>query len=241
MNREIMNQSRFSPSVVVFGPQGYSPPADELDYLHSWLQDHAGGIQWVRDIQQMPKIWERYVQHTPELASLDGHFQIQCFVEWVNGRRGSPQPATDGDGGKCMSGVIAVPLLVILQLSQYYRFLHLSELSHEQFLRRLCGDDETWGSVQGYCTGFLVAAAIASSMTEDELNANATAAVNLSIGVGAYSDVMNLKHDRSNQANLLTVLLTRSGQEKELLSGSQQVWKNTVFLLSPPHLLPPSC
>ncbi|KAJ5610338.1 polyketide synthase protein [Penicillium lagena] len=172
----------------------------------------------------MPKIWERYVQRTPELASLDGHFQIQRFVEWVNGRCGSPQPATDGDGGKCMSGVIAVPLLVILQLSQYYHFLHLSELSHEQFLRRLCDDDETWGNVQGYCSGFLVAAAIASSRTEDELNANATAAINLSIGVGAYSDVMNLKHDRSNQANLLTVLLDRSGQEKELLSEFQQIY-----------------
>ncbi|CAL5873013.1 uncharacterized protein PFLUO_LOCUS7282 [Penicillium psychrofluorescens] len=224
MKSEIMNQSRFSPSVVVFGPQGYSLPADELDYLHSWLQDHADEIQWVRDIEQMPKIWERYVQHTPELASLDGHFQIQCFVEWVNGRRASPQPATDDDGGKCMSGVIAVPLLVILQLSQYYRFLHLSELSHEQFFRSLCDEDDSWGSVQGYCTGFLVAAAIASSRTEDELNRNATAAINLSIGVGAYSDMMNLKHDCSNQANLLTVLLARSGQEKELLSGFQQIY-----------------
>jgi hypothetical protein len=195
--------SPLSPSLIIFGPQGSPPSVEELGALQTWLQKKRARFPWVRDLQNIPNIWNRYVAHTPELGSLDGQSQIQSLTQWINGNGSLPTEPVSG-------GLLAVPVLVILQLAQYYHFLEANSFSHEQLLG-LCAA----GSTQGYCTGFLAAAAIASSPTLQELDTNAAAAIYLAIGIGAYSDLMN--RDGNNDPNLLTVRLTHGSQKEELV------------------------
>jgi malonyl CoA-acyl carrier protein transacylase len=197
------------PSILIFGPQGCRLTDGELSSLQNWLCQTKTHLQWVRDLEKIPEIWDRYIQHTPELTSLHGQSQIQCFMQWA---KGSGSLTTES----LTSGLVAVPLLVILQLAQYYHFLELRQSSHKELI-----DSFGPGSVQGYCSGFLTAAAIVSSGNAGELDTNATAAIYLAIGIGAYSDLMN--QDSKDEANLLTVRLAYSTQEEELLQRFKDV------------------
>lgn len=110
-----------------------------------------------------------------------------------------------------MSGILTLPMLVIIQICQYFQYLELHGITHAQFLAQL----RAGGGVQGYCGGLLPAIAIACSRDEAEVVENAAKAARIALAIGAYGE---LGDDESVPgATTIVVRLKRPGQGEEIL------------------------
>lgn len=78
-----------------------------------------------------------------------------------------------------MSGILSLPLLVIIQVGQSLEYLKLHRIKHAEFIAQL----RKGGSVQGYCGGLPPAIAIACSKNEKEVLKNATIAMRIATSI----------------------------------------------------------
>ena len=116
-----------------------------------------------------------------------------------------------------MSGILSLPLLTIIQVVQYFQFLEVKRLCHTDFVARL------WdrGGVQGYCGGLMPAIAIACSADAAEVATNASKAMAIALGVGAYGE---LGDDENIQGpTTIVVRLKHAGQGKEIVEDFPDV------------------
>ena len=81
--------------------------------------------------------------------------------------------------------VYALPVTVILQVTQYFRYL--SWLGVDDAHRRVI-EGVQYGGIQGFCGGFLSAIAVASSEKEADIGAVAAISLRLAASIGAYAD-----------------------------------------------------
>ena len=84
-----------------------------------------------------------------------------------------------------MSGILSFPLLMIIQVGQYLKYLELHGIKHAEFIAQL----RKGGGVQGYCGGLPPAIAIACSKNEKEVLENATIAMRIELAIGAYGEL----------------------------------------------------
>ena len=121
---------------------------------------------------------------------------------------------TTGDSApiaNALSGILSLPLLVIIQLGQYFQYLDLHGVRHSDFLTHV----RKGGGVQGYCGGLPPAIAIACSKDEAELVKNAAVTMRIVLGIGAYGE---LGDDESVPgATTVVVRMKRAGQGEELV------------------------
>ena len=121
---------------------------------------------------------------------------------------------TTGDSApiaNALSGILSLPLLVIIQLGQYFQYLDLHGVRHSDFLAQV----RKGGGVQGYCGGLPPAIAIACSKDEAELVKNAAVTMRIVLGIGAYGE---LGDDESVPgATTVVVRMKRAGQGEELV------------------------
>lgn len=88
---------------------------------------------------------------------------MQNLSDWI----------TTGDASlisNVTSGILSLPLPVIIQVGQYLEYLELHGIKHAEFIAQL----RKGGSVQGYCGGLPPAIAVACSKNEKEVLENAT-------------------------------------------------------------------
>ena len=126
-----------------------------------------------------------------------------------------------------MSGILTLPMLVVIQICQYFQYLELHGISHAQFLAQL----RAGGGVQGYCGGLLPAIAIACSRDEAEVVENAAKAARIALAIGAYGE---LGDDESVPgATTIVVRLKRPGQGEEIIEKFPGVsFSNLACLLT---------
>lgn len=130
------------------------------------------------EVQRLGETWDILAARRADIAALhQGPRYLQALHSWVE--TGASEPVANA-----MSGILSLPLLVVIQTCQYFQYLKLAGLTHAEFLRGL----ET-GGAQGYCGGLLPAMAVACARDEEEVVRKAGIAMRVALAVGAYGEL----------------------------------------------------
>ncbi|KAL9608393.1 MAG: hypothetical protein Q9167_006773 [Letrouitia subvulpina] len=193
-------------SAAIFCPQSKAPGEAYLGELHAFLCQNHHLRGFVQDILSLGDTWAVLGSTRKDIAGLSqGPQYIQNLVNWISTGQSSKI-------ANCMSGILSLPLLVIIQISQYFQYLEQYSLSHDQLAEKL----RAGGGIQGYCGGLCPALAIACSRDEAEVVEHAAAAMRIALAIGAYGE---LGDDESVPgATTIVVRLKRAGQGEELVS-----------------------
>ena len=166
------------PSMAVFCPLSKAPKEEYLNQLHSFLSNNETLKPLLAAAKDLEKTWSIFAKHRADIAEMDGGPKsIKALAHWV--ANGDPSLLLND-----MSGILSLPLLTIIQIGQYFQFLQLRGISHSELLEHLKA-----GGTQGYCGGLFPAIAIACSSSEEEVVSNASTALRIALGVGAYAEL----------------------------------------------------
>lgn len=130
-----------------FCPQAAAPNEAYLNGLYSFLsQDEYGKMLLERVIDLKAKeVWHIFAKDNDDVQSLtQGLEYIDMFHDWAVG--GTARPLATA-----RSGIVALPLLLVLQVGQYLRYLKANGIRHEDFIANIRP-----GGLQGYCGGLPV-------------------------------------------------------------------------------------
>ena len=192
-------------SVAVFCPQSKAPGENYLTQLHSYTRRNEHLESLLKKLLDLQDVWAVLANEREDIADLgQGPRYVQDLSEWF----------VTGNSSKIanrMSGILSLPLLVVIQTCQYFQYLELHGMSHSQLMAHL----RAGGGIQGYCGGLLPAIAIASSHDEVEVVENAAKAARIALAIGAYGE---LGDDESVPGATTVVVRTkRVGQGDELI------------------------
>ena len=192
-------------SVAVFCPQSKAPGESYLTQLHSYTRRNEHLESLLKKLLDLQDVWAVLANEREDIADLgQGPRYVQDLSEWF----------VTGNSSKIanrMSGILSLPLLVVIQTCQYFQYLELHGMSHSQLMAHL----RAGGGIQGYCGGLLPAIAIASSHDEAEVVENAAKAARIALAIGAYGE---LGDDESVPGATTVVVRTkRVGQGDELI------------------------
>ena len=213
------------PSMAVFSPQSKAPKEGYLDEVRSYLCGKVELRPLLDSIENLPNTWSYFAQHNPDIAALEqGKRHTQALSEWVKNGKSSGI-------ANVMSGILSLPLLTIIQVVQYFQFLEVKRLHHSDFMQQL----RDRGGMQGYCGGLMPAIAIACSMTEAEVVANACKAMKIALGIGAYGEL----GDDENVLGPTTIVvrLKEEGQGGDIIKDFPDVSCSILFLETPKSLM----
>lgn len=110
------------------------------------------------------------------------------------------------------SGIINLPVLILLHVVQYFQILDLQGIGHTDLRWQVRGA----GGIQGNCGGLFAASAVAYTKDEEEVVKNAAILMRLVVGVGAYGKVGD-ESTKSGTSSII-VRLKREGQAEELVA-----------------------
>ena len=206
-------ESNVYASVAIFGPQSKNADADYVRGLRNYLLYRDELKQLVETIHALPQIWNLYADHRVDIKRIKhGKLCAQRLVDWIE--KDEQAPLSEG-----LSGILALPLLVIIQITLYLQYLELKGIDHSTFLRSL----RPLGGVQGYCGGFLAAVAVSCAKSESEVVQNACKALHIALGIGAYSDLEEDIFNENATHKTAIIRLKHDRQDEELLKGINHV------------------
>ncbi len=195
-------------SAAFFCPQTKSPDETYLAGLHTFLSQNQYGEILLGDIAALADIqlWECFSSVRADVRDLiHGPKCLATLRDW----------AIDGNSGslsKTQSNITSLPLLAVLQIGQYLRYLEVRGITHRDFVTEVQGGG---GGVHGYCGG--LPAAIRISCAEDELQVvkNMAIAMKILVGIGAYTEAAD--ENKGAENTLLAIRLKYEGQAEDLI------------------------
>lgn len=197
-------------SAAFFCPQSRAPDEEYLAGLHLFLRHNQYGQILLQELSGLDGIWTIFANARDDIRALSqGPMFVDMLRDW----------ARDGDSGPlatARSGIVALPLLLVLQIGQYLRYLEVNELSHYEFVAEV----RQAGGLQGYCGGLPAAIAIACAKDEKEVATNAAIIMRVVLGVGACSEAA----DGTSGSTALAIRLKHEGQGDELARAFPGVW-----------------
>lgn len=186
------------PAAILFGPQTKLPTLHHLQRQSDILRSDPQLKVLLETIQSLPSLWNLLLCHEPRFSRIRGHDLVSHLTGWL-GEEPAPSitPAHN---------IICTPLTVITQVLDYVQYLRDNEsnFNHSQLLGGL-----SLAGMQGFCTGFLSAAAIACSENVQDIAKYASVAVKLALVIGAYVDL------DAELNNLETVCVVVKGKSKQ--------------------------
>lgn len=168
------------PSLVVLGPQTSFPSAEHLSQLRLILLNDRRLTTFLTELKNLASFWKILADADSSLNQVPGLQSLEDITNWID-RGDFPVQISE-----TLPNVLSTPLTVIIHIVEYFNYLkHLGpSVSHSQILNRL-----RVGGIQGFCTGFLTAVALACSSDEEEVNQFGAVALRLAVCIGAYVDL----------------------------------------------------
>ncbi|KAF2108587.1 putative polyketide synthase [Lophiotrema nucula] len=188
-----IDDSSESSQIFIFGPHigGFTKQAMDKMVRPILQGPHQ---EWVLEATAgLSGYWEALTEKMPEIdAAIPGLKQLGDFDSWLrHGQADMPQDAQ-------LPNIIITPLLVLIQLTQYWQYLELTQdgargdvhadLVHQQQQSGKSHQFETLG----FCSGMPAALAVASAHNREELEKYGSVAVRLAMLLGALVDARNV-------------------------------------------------
>lgn len=210
--------SQFAPSVAFFCPQSKAPTEAYLAQLQKYITKNPRLHPLAEGITSLKDTWATLCDGHTDIAKLTtGKRHVVSLEQWIT--NGIAGPVSNS-----MSGILALPLLVVIQICQYFQLLEMHDVTHCQMLESL----KNGGGAQGYCGGLPTAFAIACAEDEDHVVRLAIKAMRMALAVGAFGE---LGDDESIAgATTIAVRLRASQQGDELIRGISGVSSLLVTL-----------
>ncbi|KAK8091034.1 6-methylsalicylic acid synthase [Apiospora phragmitis] len=194
-------------SAAFFCPQTKRADEGYLDMLYRFLKQNKYGTRLLSEVAALADddLWNVFAWVNDNIRGMShGPRVLTTLQDWaVNGRSG-PLSTTQ-------SNITSLPLLSVLQIGQYLRYLDVHGLSHWDFVSDI---REGGGGVHGYCGGLPAAICISCARSEDELVEYMGAALRILVGIGAYTEATDENSGAEN--TLLAIRLKNEGQGEEL-------------------------
>jgi hypothetical protein len=189
------------PSAILFGPQTKLPTLHHLQRQRDILRSDSQLKVLLETIQSLPSLWNLLLSHEPRFSRIQGHDLVSHLTGWLGEE---PAPSVTPS-----HNIICTPLTVITQVLDYVQYLRDNEsnFNHSQLLGGL-----SLAGIQGFCTGFLSAAAIACSENVQDIAKYASVVVKLALVIGAYVD---LDAELNNLDAVCVVVKDKSKQSNE--------------------------
>jgi hypothetical protein len=115
-------------SVAFFCPQSRAPDEEYLAGLHLFLRHNQYGQILLQELSGLDRIWTIFANAWDDIQALsEGPMLVDMLRDW----------ARDGDSGPlaaARSGIVVLPLLLVLQIGQYFRYLEIHGLGHYEFV-----------------------------------------------------------------------------------------------------------
>lgn len=204
-------------SGAFFNPQSRAPTPAYLSGLYAFLHQHTHGRTLLKYVSEYDIAWPVWAAAREDIRTLPNAQQyIKALVDWASGGPSAPV-------SEARTGVIALPLLLILQIGQYFRYLDHNRLSHAEFLAQT-GEA---GGIQGCCGGEPPALSIALAKDEAQVVENAAVFLRILLGVGAYIEAVD--DWTSSEPTILAVRLKHEKQKGELMQKFPGV-SDSIFI-----------
>ncbi|KAF2792078.1 BcPKS16, polyketide synthase [Melanomma pulvis-pyrius CBS 109.77] len=203
-------------SAAFFNPQSRAPTPDYLSNLYVFLCHHPHGRVLLQHVADLHSTWPVWASAREDVRTLpNAEHYVSLLVDWAKGGPSTPV-------SEARTGVIALPLLLILQLGQYFRYLEHHSLSHADFI------DQTRqaGGIQGCCGGEPPALSIACAENEAHVVENAAVLLRILLGFGAYIEALD--DWTSSEPTVLAVRLKHEAQREELLYKFPRVYVSAI-------------
>ncbi|KAL9619500.1 MAG: hypothetical protein Q9160_005863 [Pyrenula sp. 1 TL-2023] len=143
---------------------------------------------WILEaILELPSYWDALISKMPEIArAIPGPKQLSDLDSWL--RHGAADIAPD----VTLPSIIVGPLVVLIQLTQYWQFLELSHKGQPaaDVQASLVASSKDYKKTEslGFCAGLLGALAVASANNRQEFQKYGAVAVRLAMLIGALID-----------------------------------------------------
>jgi hypothetical protein len=194
-------------SAAFFCPRARRPCVDYVTELRSFLNRNKYGTSLLIHVSKIDQAWRLFADARPDIRALPyGVRDLNLLITWAEG---GPVPEVC----ETSSGLIALPLLLVLQLGQYFRYLEVHNISHEDFLYQV----QPAGGIHGFCGGAAAALCIACAKNENEIIQNAAVLLRITMGLGAAMDAAG--DPTSSAPTTIVMRLKYEGQGEDLLKS----------------------
>lgn len=166
-------------SMVFFGPQYPMFSQADLSELQQSLLGNPNLKPLVDTLTDLPSLWPTLQEAYPDLDRIQGAEQLQHLSIF-------PESGTFPNI-KALNNMILASLTIVSHISKY--FCHDEEAHNPTFAAEMGSSN-----VQGFCVGFLAAAAIAGSQDREELQKHSSTALRLAVCIGAIIDLDEVAH-----------------------------------------------
>jgi hypothetical protein len=209
------NMSTRLPSGVFCGAQSI-PSSNSYDSIRLRLRKDPDLQHLAQTVVELPALWSSLTD-THAFCDASVGDPLKSFSDWI---------ASDDPGSltipESLPNVLLAPLTVVFQLVQYTRYLreqHHAAISHAQILQSVSSPG---AGVQGLCTGFLTATALACSRDLDEVNTNGAVAIRLAMCIGAAVDAEERKMEGGNRTQCLVANGSPHLDRREVMAALEQ-------------------
>jgi acyl transferase domain-containing protein/acyl carrier protein/SAM-dependent methyltransferase len=208
-------------SAAFFCPRTRPPPDRYVDEMRIFLRQNRYGASLLAHVSDLESTWALLSDSRNDIASIpEGDYLTQVLVDWS-----SDGPSNSVCSAK--SSIIALPLLMILQLGQYFRYLEAYGVRHAEFLQQVRQN----GGIHGYCGGCAAVLAIACAENEEEVVRLAGVLLRVVLGIGAAMEAAD--HQASQHSATIAVRLKNEEQGEVLtrkFPGVSRCYHTTIFL-----------
>ena len=167
-----------APTIFLFGPQTTHFTEGGLLELRNSLVTNPCLKPLVDTIRELPSLWPVLQQVFKHLSRVPGAEQLYQLSQLIDN---GTLPDT-----AALSNIQLIPLTVI---SQVVDFMCLNEGARSATFLAPPQADSGLGNVQGFCVGFLAAAAVACSRNKTEFLNYSSVALRLAVCIGAIVDL----------------------------------------------------
>ena len=179
--------STTTPLVLFFGPQYTHFTEKRLLELQKFIVGNTDLNPLLVAIKELPSLWPSLQQACPHLVSIPGAEQLDQLCQIFET---GTLPNVAG-----LNNILLTPLTLI---SQIVEFLRLGEKAESLAFPASYQADAELENVQGFCVGFLAAAAVACSRDKADFQHYSSVALRLAVCIGSTVD-----HDEGTFLNPL--------------------------------------
>lgn len=153
----------------------------------------------------LQETWDIIASHRSDIDALsEGPTYTKAFSNWIKTGESSTLR-------EAKSGIVAIQVLIIIQVVQYFQYLELTGISHAECIKAL----REAGGIQGYCAGLLPAIAIGCAGDESEVVQNTKAALRVALAIGAYQQLGD--NESIPGATTIVLRLSTPGEGDEIV------------------------
>ena len=183
-------------TVLLFGPQALSFGEDSFLQIRSSILE-SDDFGWILDsIHDLPKWLKIFSKEHSKIQTEPGLRLLEDLSVWLK------------DGGlphrlSRLPNILLNPLVIILQLTQYFKYIQLAHDRPETDGLHVSGRDRQ--ETVGFCTGFLSALAVSSSATKGDFQRFGAVALRIGMLIGMVVDAQDAQTDAGESVSLATV------------------------------------